>query len=302
MKKGIKKIILLSMTAILLTGCEKKIIKADNPLSEDDVIKYVEKEIYNQTYDDVDVKIISKENLSACTATFDGCISYQKVEGGTSYKLEIKSKKNKELVATGTYKDGYIMYDKKNKENSQSHDANFFSDYKELKNFYDVKAELINALEENYFNYHIYNANDKDEVNIFITSKNYDEINNLLSKFKTIVLNARNSKDYHLQYNVYIYKDKIIFNETNFDLNKDKTENYDKGSTKDTLKHYTGKEVEIIGNTDGFDKEAFESNGTTVLNEGVDESNYEYIVLCYKAVPNSFIGYNKPHMQILGVK
>ena len=47
----------------LLTGCGVEHIKVNNPLNENEIISYVQKQIYNETGDNVTVKINSKEEL-----------------------------------------------------------------------------------------------------------------------------------------------------------------------------------------------------------------------------------------------
>ena len=108
-----KRIVIILCIMFLLTGCGVRKIEVNNPRTEEEIISFVKKKIYLETNDDVDVTIISKEDLVVCTESFDGCLKYQKVENGYSYELEIKDTKNKKILGTGIYKDGYVMYDKK---------------------------------------------------------------------------------------------------------------------------------------------------------------------------------------------
>ena len=82
------KLIFLLLGLFFLTGCSFEIYKADNPLNEDEIITYVQKQIYEETGDDVIVKIKSKEKLRTCTFWFDTCLHYQNVIKGHTYTLD----------------------------------------------------------------------------------------------------------------------------------------------------------------------------------------------------------------------
>ena len=103
MKKSVILVILLfSLIFFLLFIFMNNIIIVNDPLSEKEIISYVQKQIYNETGDNVIVKIKEKSDLKVGTSWFDSCIRYQKVDKGYSYVLEITNVDNSEIVALGT--------------------------------------------------------------------------------------------------------------------------------------------------------------------------------------------------------
>ena len=299
------KLVILVFLVILLCGCGVGSVKVNNPLTENEIINYVQNEIYRETGDETRVSIINKEKLSVCTAWLDGCVRYQTVEGGHWYEVEIINKSNNEIIGKGKYRDGYIKYDKQYTNGKSESAHSFTSNYKEQKGLFLIKNEFINALNEKFNKYHIYNDVSNDTgYDIFINSSNYDDINDLLLKFKNTVIKYRDIA--YTSYSVYIYKDENVFNNTNFDLYKNGHEYYGGQSYgKDMIEQYTGKEVIRIGGGKDFNYELFTSNGASAANtndEYIDYNTFEYLVFWYNAEPNSFVGYNTPSMQIFGVK
>lgn len=300
------KLLLFSLIGIfLLTGCGVDSIKVNNKLNENEIISYVQKSIYNETGDNVTVKIISKEDLKVCTAWFDDCFNYQKVDNGYSYTLEIINKDNTDIIATGTYDDGYIIYDDKYTDGKSIKDSYFKSNYKAQKGLNLIKNEFTNALNEKFEKYYIFKdvSNDKGYA-IFINSSNYNDINNLLSNFNNTIIKYR---DYvYTCYSVYIYKDENVFNSTNFELYNNGSKVYSGQSYgKNMIAQYTGKEVTRIGSSNEFNYDLFVSNGSSAsetYDEYVDYNTFDYIVFWYSADPNSFVGTNSPQLQIFGVK
>lgn len=300
------KLLLISLIGIfLLTGCGVDSIKVNNPLSENEIISYVQKQIYNETGDKVAVKINSKEDLKVCTAWVDTCIYYQKVDNGHSYTLEITNKDNTDITATGVYDDGYIIYDDKYTNGKSINEFYFKSNYKKQKGLNLIKREFTNALDEKFNKYYLYkNVSNDEGYDIFINSSNYNDINNLLSSFNNTIIKYR---DYgYTCYSVYIYKDENAFNNTNFELYNDSTEIYSGQSYgKNMIEHYTGKEVTKIGSSNEFNYDLFASNGASAsktYDEYVDYKTFDYIVFWYNAEPTSFVGTNSSKFQIFGVK
>lgn len=305
MLKKIKLLLISLVGMFFLTGCGVDNIKVNNPLNENEIISYVQKQIYSETSDNVIVKIISKEDLEVCTDWFGGCVNYQKVDNGYSYTLEITNKDNTNIIATGTYNDGYIIYDDEYTDGKSIKEIYFESDYKEQKGLNLIKNEFTNTLNEKFDKYYLYKDVSNDEgYDIFINSSNYSEINSLLSSFNDIIIKYR---DYvYTCYSVYIYKDENVFNSTNFELYNNGTEDYDGQSYgKDMIEQYTGKEVTRIGYSNGFNYDLFMSNGASAAetyDEYVDYNTFDYLVFWYDAEPNSFVGANSPQLQIFGVK
>lgn len=302
MIKKVKLLLILIVGTFLLTGCGVDSIKVNNPLNEKEIISYVQKQIYNETGDNVIAKITSKEPLKVCTDWFDGCINYQKVDNGYSYTIEIT---NNNISATGTYNDGYIIYDDKYTNGKSIKEFYFESDYKEQKGLNLIKNEFTNALDEKFDKYYLYkDVSNNEGYDIFINSSNYDEINSLLLSLNDIIIKYRDNV--YTCYSVYIYKDENVFNSTNFELYNNGTEDYvGQSYGKDMIEQYTGKEVTRIGFSNEFNYDLFVSNGASAAetyDEYVDYNTFEYLVFWYDAEPNSFVGANSPHLQIFGVK
>ena len=289
----------------LMAGCGYDMIVADDPLSEDEVIAFVEKKIKEETGDDVTAKIVSKEKLSVPTAWLDGGINYQEVKDGSEYKLEIRNNEDKSVTATANYKDGYIIYDKKKYPDGIKKDPVFNTDYSGKKSENIVKNEFIKALDERFEDYRIYVDVGTDRgLDVFICSSDYEKVNDLLMKFKEIALRYK-SKSY-TTYSVYIYKDDKVFNETDFSkYTRCKVSYGGQSHGREMISQYTGRDVEDVSTCRSFDKEYFESDGVTNAKktyENIDRSSYEYLVFWYDAEPNSFVGNNKPLLCVFGVK
>ena len=299
------KLIVPVFLVILLCGCGVDSVKVNNPLTENEIINFVQNEILKETGDETNVKIINKKKLSVCTAWFDGCVMHQTVKGGHSYEVEITNRDNNEIIGTGTYDDAYILYDKQYTNGKIERSYSFSSNYKEQKGLFLIKNEFISALNEKFNKYYIYKDVSNDTgYDIFINSSNYDDINNLLLNFKNTIVKYRDLA--YTNYSVYIYKDENAFNNTNFELYKNGYEDYGGQSYgKDMIEQYTGKEVIRIGGSDGFNYELFTSNGASAAMTDemyIDYNTFEYLVFWYDAEPNSFVGGNTPYMQIFGVK
>ena len=293
-------IILLIISVLLMTGCENEKMVAENPLSAEEVIKYAQERIYEETGDEVTVEIVSKEQLRVSTLWLDGPIAFDDVEDGYEYELKITSVKDKNIVSSGYYKDGYTTYDEKTQRIKYQNDSQFTSNYVNVKGYYLVKTEFIEALDQSFDEYYMYeDVSDSYGFDIFICSSDYDLINDLLNSFRKSAENHR--EEQYVTYSVYIYKDQEVFDNTDFDLYKDCKDNY----SKDVLGQLTGKQVAEIAYSDSFDSEFFESDGVSNADKVLGDTNpdsYEYNVFYYDAEPNSFVGYNSPSLEIFGLR
>jgi len=306
MFKKVKVLLVFLIELLLLTGCSSHSLKANNPLNEDEIISYVQREIYNETGDNVTVKIKNKERLEVCVDSwFNNCVRYQKVKKGYSYTVEIIDKDDKNIIATGTYNDGYYIYNDDYIDGKLVREHRFDSDYKEVKGLYLIKREFINALDEKFDKYYLYkDVSNNQGYDIFINSSNYNDINELLLRFSDAIVKYREYA--YTCYSVYIYKDENVFNNTNFELYNNGKEDYSGQSYgKDMIEQYTGKEVIRIGFSKNFNYDLFVSNGASGVetnDEYVDYNTFDYLVFWYDAEPNSFVGGNSPQLQIFGVK
>ena len=304
-KKIFWKIILISILTLLLTGCESEKRVVDNPLSEEEIIKYAQERIYEETGDDVIVEIVSKKQMQVANLWFDGPVGYQDVEGGHEYELKITSAKDKNIVSSGYYKDGYITYDGENNTQKYKSDAYFGSNYVSDKGFYQVKTEFNDALRLRFDEYYIYeDIGTSSGLDVFICSTDYDLLDDLLLSFRNTVETHRDEE--YVTYSVYIYNDREVFNNTNFDKYKDCTQSFGGQSLgDDILSQMTGKEVVNTAICRSFDRDFFESYGAVNAYNVMEDTNpdsYEYVIFYYDAEPNSFVGANDPSLCILGVK
>ena len=301
-------IILIIISVFLMSGCDEKskgeTYVVDDPLSEDEIIKYVQERIHEETGDVVTVEIVSQKQLRKATGWFDGPIGYRNVEGAHEYELKITSQKDKDIVARGYYADGYITR-KKNTTGGGKTQPSFSSNYVDRKGFYQVKTEFIHALDRSLAEYYIYeDIGTTTGLDIFICSTDYESMNDLLNSFRYMVENLRDQE--YVTYSVYIYKDKEVFDNTEFDLYKNCTQNYGGQSYGPyIISQMTGKQVVQTTYSESFDREVFESDGISNADKVLEDTNpdsYEYIVFYYDAEPNAFVGANSPSLYTLGVK
>lgn len=297
--------VLSLVIAILFTGCGYDKIVADSPLSEEEIISYVQQKIRTETGDNVTAEILSKKQLEVATAWLDGPMGYQKVTGGHEYELKITNNDDKNVTATGTYKDGYIVYDKKSQKNGVRHESTFYSDYSGKKGTNNVKNEFIQALDEEFDEYYIYeDVGTPKGLDIFICSTDYELINSLLQSFKNTALKFRSQQ--YVTYSVYIYKDEKAFKNTDFDRYKDCKVSYGgQSNALDIIGQYTGKQAVRLSYCRSFDRSYFESNGTSNAKKTIDDTDpnsFEYVIFWYDAEPNSFRGNNTPDLYVFGVR
>lgn len=289
-----------------MTSCGTNNMKVYNPLSEDEIITYIQNQIYNETGDTVLVNITSKKEFEPISDSIYNIPSgYGKVDDGYLYTVEIINKDNADIIATGTYHDSFIIYDKGFTDEKEILEAYSDNDYREQKGLFLIQSEMVDVLDEKIDNYYIYkDVSNKQGYDIFIQSTNYDDISELLLSFKDIVIKYRN--DVYTAYSVYIYKDKTVFNNTDFELYKNGTGNYSWQSYgKDMIEQYTGREVTRIGLSREFNYDLFTSNGASdaeTYAKYVDYKSFDYLVFWYVAEPNSFVEPNRPQLEIFGVK
>ena len=298
------KIVIIVIVIFILTGCafELKNIKVTDPLTEEQIITYVENEIYNDTKDKVKVKIVSKEQKYSCAvALFNAsCIYKQEMEGVHEYKLEIENTGSVPIKTTGTYIDGYIEYDSKETNIIPS---SFKSDYSELKGLVLVKEELTNILNEKNILYKMYNdVSNFRGYDIFLSSSDYDVLYDIFSNFNNIIIKYKNIVD--VTFSVYIYKDENAYNNTDFSLySKIKKVFGGQSYGKDILEELSKKEVSKISIDKGFSKEMFASNvSTEIINNEEEESKglYSYLVFLYQSDPSLVKDFGT--IQLFGVK
>ena len=296
-------VVSLIMT-VFLTGCRYDMIKVNNPLTEDEIITYVQDRIYEETGDRVTAEIISKRRLRVTTLWIDGPVAQQSVDGGYEYRLEITSRVDKNVVATALYRDGYIIYDKDDYPDGSVSETYFSTNYVNKKGLSDVEKEFTAALDKRFDDYRFYRDIGIDTgFDIFICSQDYEKINGLLDDLRDTVNKYRDQE--YVTYSVYIYKDRTVYENTDFDLYKKCHQSYTGQSFgEEMLRQFTGKEVVRLSVKDSFDQEFFESDGTLngKIIDDYDRDSLEYIVFWYSAEPNAFIALNTPDLYAFGVK
>jgi len=300
-------IFILGILGILfMSSCDTVKIAVSDPLAEEEILTYIQDEIYRETGDTVTITITEKDKLKpGIPSLFGTPTNYEFIADGYSYNIEIVNKENAQLTATGIYEDGHVIYDTNLADGKKFVKASLTHDYRKQKGLFLAKQEMLEVLEENFSDYYFYKDVSNDTgYDIFLHSSDYEAICDLLSCFRDIVLNYRN--DAYISYSVYIYKDEAVFHNTDFESYKNGKESYSGQSYgAHMIEQYTGKTATRIGFGKGFDYNLFTSNGASAAetyDEYVDYKSFDYLVFWYKAEPNSFGGSNHPQMQIFGVK
>ena len=301
MIKKISYSILLVIFMILLSGCEMEMAFVKDPLSKKDVIKHVQKEIYNEFGDEVTVKIVSQDDLMVCTYVWDECDTpNQKVRGGTSYKLEIRDNKNREVVATGTYNDGYVAYGTKYYGIRNVQSSSFTSNYAEKKGMLKIKDDFVVALKNKFNKYYVYmDISNNDNYDIFVSSSSYDDINYLITEFNKVAIKYKPTV--RITYSIYIYKDEEIFNSIDFDSYDGKKES----SGIKMIEQFTIKEATKIGYSNIFNYDLFTTNGASAASydeQYIDYTTFDYIVFWYYSGNSPYQSGDLPEMHIFGIK
>lgn len=298
--------------AVLLAGCsynkkEKKKDRyiAETPLSEDEVVAFIQEKIYEETGDQVTAEIVSKEQLRYATIWFDGPLAYTNVENGSEYAFKITSKENKDIVASAYYQDGFTHYDKDSDTASYIEEPRYSHNYARKKGFNIIKTEFINALEKRFDEYYIYNDISTDTgLDIFICSSDYEVIDDLLLDFRNTAVNYRDEE--YVTYSVYIYKDEQIFRNKDFERYPDGHQDHGGQShPEDMINQYTGKQAVALSNSTYFRKDFFESDGKKDAYRelsDIDPASFDYLIFYYDAEPNSFVAANRPYTTIYGVR
>lgn len=137
---------------------------------------------------------------------------------------------------------------------------------------------------------------------IYLYSLDENAVDDIIRQLDNYVANNNSC---YINYGLYIVKNQKLYNELiNSDisiLNSNNTGVYGQTYAADLLETI-GYNTQRITFNDGYDKNIFISNGDNTDSEYQNPENFEYIVFWYSAERNSFVGYNKPDMQIFGIK
>lgn len=265
MLKKNKILLMLFISVFVLTGCEYQ-LDAIEPLNEDEVISYAKEKIFDETGDDILVKIISKEQIKFHDALF--WWSYR-VKGGYTYKLEIVNNINPNICATATYTDGY-------KRGDNIIQSIFESNYKEQQTIFLSKL-LNNEFDKNY----VYLNQAQRIYDIFIVSSDYNKISNLITQLDNVISKIN-------YYRIYIYKDENAFDSAKFKLYHGIDGFPD---IEFVIQDITGKWPTRIYKSDAFNYELFMSS---------QSNDYNYLIYTYDTFDNDEVIYNK--FEIFGIK
>ena len=312
---------------LLLTGCDGITAKANDPLSEEEVIQYVCDKIREESGDEVTATIVSKTQLEIPTAWFDGPMGYIDVEGGHSYVLEVKNKEIEEIVANAYYDDGYTEYSSKKTAVGYPRETEpkLESNYAREKTSYRIRCEFDDVLKARFTDYAIYrDVSNLQGIDVFLLSSDYNSISSALSELNRIVDNYR--KEVYTSFSVYIYKDEAAFRATDHtrypNCTKDAGGNQSRGFN--ILNQLERKTITRISTCRGFAREYFAGDGVPVYEategaaggapidtpgagsgvsatptETIDPSSFDYIVFWYDSEPNSS---HNGDTEIFGVK
>jgi hypothetical protein len=137
-------------------------------------------------------------------------------------------------------------------------------------------------------------------IYLYISDEN--DVDNIINQLDNYVANNNSC---YINYGLYIVKNQELYSKLiNSDisiLNSNNTGVYGQTYASDLLKTM-GYNAQRITSTDGYDKNIFINNGDKTDSEYQNPENFEYIVFWYSAERNSFVGYNKPNMQVFGIK
>ena len=200
--KKIKILILLLGVFIFLTGCGAD-VKYYETINENKLISIVKEKVYQEYGDEVKIEIISKEDLDVCTASFDGCISSEKIKGSYSYELKVTNIAIPEIFGLITYHDTYI------KDGVKIIDKIYLGDYGESKTSYNNKIVISDVLSDyDYIQYKLQNEDNRQFVYIYAPDK--EKISDLLVKLEDTINN------YWLM--IYLIDDFNYYNTLNNDI------------------------------------------------------------------------------------
>ena len=305
------KIILLISLVILIcfTGCATEDPNVtgkveDSPLNEKEIIKYVQDYMYNTYNDEVDVKILGKNDLTHTTETrprLDGSTSifgakYAKIKKGHRYRLEITNSKYN-ITIKGTYSDGYTLYNK-NTQTSRAYDRSVEIDhqYTTMKDEIHLKDEFNEFLGGYFTKFHLYKdpGSPLPQVsyyNIYLYSTDYNKLNEALSKLVEISYTKYSNCVY--QFRAFIFTDEAFYDSIDFDkcnnidivnlsIGQRKEDHPDWLTNSDThyhpekiLEQYLQQSLTYITHCQNLDYDIFTTKGLSGWNEG-QKNGYWY--------------------------
>jgi len=262
----------------------------DNPLSEKEIIGYVQNYMKDKFGDDTEVKVVGKYDLTYRTYAppgLDGAPSlfnnkYAKIKDGHRYNLKITNPVY-DLTVAGTYYDGFTLQylDTGTTEAIERKlEVDYYYSYK--KKEIDMLKEFEALLYSKFRKYHLYKDssytspwNDTACYNLYIYSTDYDVINDALHELMKIA-DAR-FEGYTCIVRAYVFKDEAFYD--SFDFEKYNNINYNniynsvKGDNEKLselekeylpklfLEHYLGQKITYITECINLERNTFMTEG-----------------------------------------
>ncbi|MBR6365273.1 MAG: hypothetical protein IKS10_04135 [Lachnospiraceae bacterium] len=299
-----KTLLFISFFILLcLTGCGDRVDSGakgkveDNPLSEEEIIKYVKDYMYSTYKDEVEVQILGKNDLKRVTedgfsmdGSYFGGGKYVMIKNGHSYPLEITFSKYNTTVH-GIYEDGYTLTRKNrvgSEEVSRSVSINYYDDLR-----LDAiirKAEFEELLGEYFTKFHIYeDPTSQPYYNIYLYSTDYEKLNEALNEFAKIGYSKY--PDYVREFHAFIFKDEEFYDSFDFDKCNN-IDPYDDSigltsydlihSPEKIIEHYLQKNLTLITTCEDLDQDIFTTNGQSGWEEGTEE--FDHVLFMYWSV------------------
>ncbi len=197
-----KKMLVILLLCLLLLGCTVR-DKAYNPISEEELIRYVKNTIYEKTGDKVNAEILDKRELTFCGLWIDSCFLNETIEGAYNYTIKVTNVDDPDISANTSFSDSYYSTDERIINRKYHYD-----EYLIASNKNKVVKEIETAL-ENESSFHIYD--EKENLYVLIQSTDYELLHELFVSL--INLNINNN----LNYKIYIIKDSAFYESIDFD-------------------------------------------------------------------------------------
>lgn len=191
------------------------------------------------------------------------------------------------------YSDGWID-NYKEKKQEEENNYNTINKISSIMKSYTNNFKIVN---DPYLKEEDIDKSDHYGYIIFLNTSNEDMVDNIIKEIDNYII----YNNYYITYNMYIVKENKIYNGMiNIDMsNLSSNNNYLGQTSYEELLEAVGYKSQIIKHNDSFDKALFMNN----YNEDKyqNDEQYKYIIFNYEAEKNSFVGYNKPSFNVIGI-
>lgn len=254
--KKIFSFVIIFLIIASVTGCGKAKIKEYEPTSKNDVINYAKTEVYDQTGDKVEVKIVSDRLQVVCLKySVVRCIKQATNKKVREYTVEISNPEIENLTVTSTFFDSY-------KQGNKIIPRYITKEYELEKNYLERNKEVNQAFASSNLQYKIYrSAVGANTDDIFLVVNDSNTLKRVISTLNLIAENE--NYGYGYGYRLFIVKNADI-------LNSLKLESYEKAREKDEYKYNSRKQV-IMYLSEITEKEERTTNRLTkIYNSSMD--------------------------------